>query len=138
LFDVLFITTLGVLWFKVPIRGSIFVLLGSTMLYILTTLGIGLFISTLSSTQQEAMMSTFLLFFPMNLLSGFIFPIDNMPIAIQYLTYLNPLRYYLVIIRGIFLKGISVNVLWPQMLALLIIGVTVFTLSSLRFQKRLG
>lgn len=138
MFDVILITTIGVLWFHVPIRGSLLLLFGATCAYLLTSLGMGLFISTLSSTQQEAMMSTFLFFFPANLLSGFMFPIANMPKIIQYVTVINPLRYYIDILRGIFLKGIGLKILWPDLLALLIIGLSIFTLSSMRFQKRLG
>lgn len=135
--DVLLITTVGVLWFKVPIRGSLLLLFISTALYLLSSLGIGLFISTISKTQQQAMMSTFFFFFPAILLSGFVFPIANMPIWIQYLTYLNPLRYFLVIIRSIFLKGTGMEALWEEMVALFILGTLVMTLSILRFQKRL-
>ena len=83
-------------------------------------------------------MSTFLFFFPANLLSGFIFPIQNMPTLVQYITFLNPLRYYIVILRGIFLKGIGLDILWPQILALLIMGIAILTISSLRFHKSLG
>ena len=136
--DVIFVTLIGVLWFRIPIRGDPLLLLGATAIYLLTSLGIGLFISTISATQQEAMMSTFLFFFPANLLSGFMFPIANMPKLIQYITYINPLRYYLVILRGIFLKGSGINILWPQMLALFVIGIAVIMMSSLRFHKRLG
>ncbi|NQU95081.1 MAG: ABC transporter permease [Candidatus Omnitrophica bacterium] len=132
------ITSISYFWFKVPIRGNILFLFFSTLIYLLTTLGAGLFISTLSSTQQEAMMSVFLVYFPMTLLSGFAYPIANMPKIIQYITYLNPMRYYLVIIRGIFLKGVGIRVLWEELLALAVIGIFVITLSSLRFQKRLG
>jgi len=135
--DLIFIAGIGVLWFKVPIRGSIPLLIGATSIYLLTTLGVGLFISTVSSTQQEAAMTMFLFLFPANLLSGFTFPITSMPEIIQHLTLLNPLRYYLEILRGIFLKGVGINILWPQILALLIIGTSVITLSSLRFHKRL-
>lgn len=136
---VAFLTTvLGVIAFKVPVRGSLFLLFVSSCLYLLTTLGVGLFISTRSKTQMEAMMSTFFFAQPAVLLSGFVFPIDSMPKIVQYLTYLNPLRYYLVIIRGIFLKGIGMDILWPQMLALLIIGLAVITLSTLSFHKNLG
>lgn len=136
--DVLLVTGVGVFWFEVPIRGSLFLLFGSACLYLLTTLGIGLFISTISNTQQEALMSTFLFYFPTILLSGFLFPIANMPVMIQWLTYLNPLRYFLVILRSLFLKGSGFDALWPQLLALLAIGVAIFTLSTLRFRKRLG
>ena len=136
--DLTFIAGVGVLWFKIPIRGSILLLVGSTCVYLLTTLGVGLFISTICSTQQEAAMSIFLFLPAMNLLSGFAFPISSMPKAAQYLTYVIPLRYYLEIVRGIFLKGVGINILWPQILALLVIGTSIITLSSLRFHKRLG
>jgi ABC-2 type transport system permease protein len=131
------ITAMAVFWFGVPIRGSLLLLFGATALYLLPVLGIGLFISTISRTQQQAMMSTFFFFQPAMLLSGFAFPIANMPEAIQWLTYLNPLRYFLVIIRGLFLKGNGVAILWPQMLALLVLGTVVLTASSLRFRKRM-
>jgi ABC-2 type transport system permease protein len=135
--DVLIVTLVGVFWFEVPIRGSILLLLAATTLYLLSSLGIGLFISTISQTQQQAMMTMFFFFIPAILLSGFVFPIANMPEVVQYLTYADPLRYYLVIIRGIFLKGSGFSVLWPQMLGLAIVGGIVFTVSSLRFRKRL-
>jgi ABC-2 type transport system permease protein len=135
--DVALVTLVGVFLFEVPIRGSIPLLLLATTLYLLSSLGIGLFISTISRTQQQAMMTMFFFFVPAILLSGFIFPIANMPEGVQYLTYANPLRYFLIIIRGIFLRGSGLEVLWPQMLALAIIGATVFTFSSMRFRKRL-
>ncbi len=136
--DLIFIAAIGVFWFKIPIRGSMLLLAGSTCVYLLTTLGVGLFISTISSTQQEAAMSVFLFLPVMNLLSGFAFPITSMPKAAQYFTYIIPLRYYLEIVRGIFLKGVGLDVLWPQILALLVIGISIISLSSLRFHKRLG
>ncbi|MCM8796398.1 MAG: ABC transporter permease [Candidatus Omnitrophica bacterium] len=135
--DIIFIAAVGVLWFKIPLRGSMLLLIDSTCIYLLTTLGVGLFISSISSTQQEAAMSVFLFLPVMNLLSGFAFPITSMPKLVQYLTYIIPLRYYLEIVRGIFLKGVGINILWPQILVLLIIGVGVITISSLRFHKRL-
>jgi ABC-2 type transport system permease protein len=135
--DVLLITAVGVYWFEVPIRGSIPLLLLATGLYLLTSLGVGLLISTISRTQQQALMTSFLFFAPAILLSGFVFPIANMPQVVQWLTYLNPLRYFLVIIRGIFLKGVGLQILWPQMLALTIIGVLTFTLAVRRFHKTL-
>jgi ABC-2 type transport system permease protein len=135
LIDVVVITVVGVFWFNVPIRGSLVLLFLATGIYLMTSLGIGLLISTVSETQQQAMLSTFLFFQPAVLLSGFMFPIANMPIVIQWLTYLNPLRYFLVILRGIFLKGVGVRVLWPQMLALLIMGVVTLWLASRRFKK---
>lgn len=136
--QVTLITFIGIAWFHVPFRGSITLLFFCTLLYLLTTLGAGLFLSTMCSTQQEAMMSVFLFIFPITLLSGFAFPIANMPQVIQWLTFLNPQRYYLTIIRYIFLKGVGIPVLWDEMLALLIIGVAVLMASAARFQKRIG
>jgi ABC-2 type transport system permease protein len=136
--DVVLITVLGVFWFDVPIRGSLLLLFGATALYLMTTLGVGLFISTVSRTQQQAMMSTFFFYFPAVLLSGFMFPIANMPLVIQWLTYLNPLRYFLVIVRGIFLKGVGPDILWPQMAALAVMGVVILWFASKRFQKTLA
>jgi ABC-2 type transport system permease protein len=135
--DVALVTAVGVSLFEVPIRGSFLLLLAATTLYLLSSLGIGLFISTISRTQQQAMMTMFFFFMPAILLSGFIFPIANMPETIQVLTYANPLRYFLIIIRGIFLKGSDVNMLWPQMVGLAVLGGILFTFSSLRFRKRL-
>lgn len=132
------ITTVGALWFHVPIRGSFLLLFTTTFIYLLTTLGIGLFLSTISATQQEAMMSVFLFYFPAVLLSGFAYPVANMPHWVQYITYLNPLKYYLTIIRSIFLKGIGIRFLWDEMLVLLVMGIVVFIASAKRFQKRLG
>ena len=137
-FDMALVTLVGVFWFAIPIKGSVVLLTASTAIYLLSVLGVGLFISTISRTQQQAMMATFLFYIPAVLLSGFMFPIANMPQVIQYGTYLNPLRYFLVIIRGIFLKGNGPDVLWPQMAALLALGVVVLTFSTLRFRKRLG
>jgi len=137
-FDMILVTVVALFWFNIPIRGSLPLLFLCTATYLLSVLGIGLFISTISKTQQQALMATFLFFSPAVLLSGFMFPIENMPEVIQYGTYLNPLRYFLVIIRGIFLKGVGIDTLWPQMGALLVLGVGVITISSLRFKKRLG
>jgi ABC-2 type transport system permease protein len=137
LFDMTLITTVAAFWFGVPIKGSLLLLFASMLLFLLPSLGIGLFISTISTTQQQAMMTTFFFFFPANLLSGFAFPIENMPEIVQWITYANPLRYFLVIIRGIFLKGIGADLLWPQMVALGAIGIIVLGLSALRFTKRL-
>ncbi len=135
--DALLVTLVGVLWFEVPIRGSIALLFVFTCLYLLTTLGVGLFISTLASTQQEAMMSSFFFYFPAVLLSGFLFPIANMPRIIQYITYLNPLRYFLVVLRGIFLKGSGIDILWPQMIVLFVMGIAILLFSSMRFKKNI-
>jgi len=138
LIQVIMITSVGVFWFHLPIRGSLVFLFICTLVYLLTSLGFGLLISTVSATQQEAMMSVFLFYFPALLLSGFAYPIANMPQIIQYLTVLNPLKYFLIILRGLFLKGAGIEILWPQLAALLVMGVCVITISSLRFQKRLG
>jgi ABC-2 type transport system permease protein len=135
--DVVLVMLLGVFWFEVPMRGNPLLLMGAAALYLLTTLGVGLLISTVSQTQQQAMITTFFFFFPAMLLSGFVFPIANMPVAIQWLTTLNPMAYFLAIVRGVFLKGVGVAVLWPQMLALATMGVGVLGLVSLRFQKTL-
>jgi ABC-2 type transport system permease protein len=136
--DVILITLIGVFWFEVPIRGNLLLLFAATSLYLMTTLGVGLLISTISQTQQQAMMSTFFFYFPAVLLSGFMFPIANMPTSIQWITFANPLRYFLVIIRGIFLKGIGSEILWPQMIALALIGVTTLWAASRRFRKTLA
>lgn len=136
--DVILVTTVGVLWFQVPIRGSLLLLLLGTTVYLLTALGVGLLISTVSRTQQQAMMSTFFFFMPAILLSGLMFPIANMPDVVQWLTYLNPMRYYLVIIRGIFLKGVGFEILWPQMGALAVIGGITLWMASRRFHKTLA
>jgi len=137
-FDMLLITAVGVFWFDVPIRGSLPLLLVCTAIYLLSVLGTGLFISTIAKTQQQALMAAMFFNMPAILLSGFAFPIENMPILFQYVTYLNPLRYFLIIIRGVFLKGSGISVLWPQMAALLALGVVVIALAALRFKKRLG
>jgi ABC-2 type transport system permease protein len=135
--DMLMVTTAGVLWFGVPIKGALFFLFVSTGVYLLSVLGIGLFLSTVSKTQQQAMMASFFFFQPAILLSGFATPIESMPLFFQYITYVSPLRYFLVIVRGIFLKGVGFDVLWPQVLALLVLGIAIFLLSALRFKKRL-
>jgi ABC-2 type transport system permease protein len=133
--DVVLVTLVGVFWFDIPIRGSFALLLLGTACFLLSTLGIGLFISTISNTQQQAMMTTFFFFYPAMLLSGFIYPITNMPEVVQWLTLINPLRYFLVIIRGVFLKGVGFDVLWPQLAALVAIGVTVMAVAVSRFRK---
>ena len=124
--------------FNIAVRGSIILLFVSTFIYILSTLGLGLFVSTISKTQQQAMMlAIFVVMMPMVYLSGFAFPIENMPKFIQYITYLIPLRYFMTIIRGIILKGIGFAELWPNLLALFVIGAGILFLSAMRFRKRL-
>jgi ABC-2 type transport system permease protein len=137
LIDVLLVTAVAVFWFEVPLRGSFALLVAISLVYVMCTLGLGLFISTISDTQQQAMMTaTFFFLTPMIYLSGFIFPIENMPQVIQYVTYLIPLRYFLVIVRGIFLKGIGLELLWPQAAAMAAWGVVVLTLAVMRSRKR--
>jgi ABC-2 type transport system permease protein len=139
LVEVFTVLPVALFWFKVPLRGSLATLLLLTLPYMLCTLGLGLLISTLAQTQQQAMMlSAFVFIFPQMLLSGFAFPIQNMPAFFQALTYLVPLRYYLVILRGVFLKGVGIAVLWPQALALVVFGVTILGFARLRFRRRLG
>lgn len=137
LVDVILMTVAGLLIFDVPFQGRGLLLLSCSIIYLLTSLGVGLFISTISQTQQQAMMSSFFFFMPAFMLSGFAFPIRNMPVAVQYLTYLNPVRYFMEIVRGIFLKGTGVAILWPQMLTLVVLGVAILGVSALRFRKRL-
>ena len=131
LLDVVMIALIGVFWFEVPLRGNPLVLLCGAVLFLLSSVAMGLFISTISSTQQQAQISTFFFTMPAFILSGFAFPIDNMPAWVQPLTYAIPLRYFLVIIRGVFLKGIGLEILWPQMAALAGLGGAMILLSSL-------
>ena len=136
--DVALITAIAVFWFQVPLLGNPLFLFLGTGLYLLSTLGVGLFISTVSATQQQAMMTAFFFMLPAFMLSGFVYPIANMPTLVQWFTYLNPLRYYLVIIRGVFLKGLGMEVLWPQLLALALLGTTMLALAAGRFRKTMA
>ena len=135
--EVLLVAAIGVFWFEVPIRGQLLLLLFGTALFLMNTLGFGLLISTYSQTQQQAMMSTFLVFFPMMLLSGFAFPVANMPEPVQWLAKINPIYYFLVIVRAIFLKGVGVDILWRQMLPLFLTGSAVLWAAIHRFHKTL-
>lgn len=137
--DVILVVGVAVLWFEIPLRGSFPLLFGLSLVYLLCTLGLGLFVSTVSNTQQQAMMTTvFFFLLPMLYLSGFIFPIENMPAPIQPVTYLIPLRYYLVIVRGIFLKGVGLEAFWPDALMMLAWGLVVMTLATMRSRKTLS
>lgn len=136
--DVAVIALITVFWFRVPMLGFPPILFLGTGLFLLSTLGVGLFISTVSATQQQAMMTAFFFMLPAFMLSGFVYPIANMPRVVQILTHLNPLRYYLVIIRGVFLKGLGLGELWPQMLALLLLGASMLLLAAGRFRKTMG
>jgi ABC-2 type transport system permease protein len=138
LVDLLLITGVARWLFGVPLRGSLLLLVLLSLLYLLNTLGLGLLVSTLVNTQQQAMMfSAFVVMVPMIYLSGLIFPVENMPRAIQLVTYAVPVRYYANVIRGIFLRGSGLAVLWPDALAMLGIGAFLLTLASLRFRKSL-
>jgi ABC-2 type transport system permease protein len=137
--DVVLVLVVAIWWFEVPMRGSLPLLFAMSLVYLLSTLGLGLFVSTISATQQQAMMtSTFFFLTPMIYLSGFIFPIENMPVWIQPATYLIPLRYFLVILRGLFLKGVGLETFWPDALALFAWGAVVLALATVRSSKRLG
>jgi ABC-2 type transport system permease protein len=135
--QMIMVIVFAVLWFQIPLVGSIPLLLAATALFLLSTLGVGLFISTVSRTQQQAMMTNFFFILPFFMLSGFVFPIANMPQVIQWLTFLNPLKHFLIIIRGIFLKGTGFAVLWPQFLNLAVLGTAVFIGAVNRFHKRI-
>ena len=132
------VITIARLWFEVPLRGNLLTLFFLSGLYILTTLGLGLLVSSFSKTQQQAMLtSIFFIMLSFMYLSGFAFPIDNMPKFIQYTTYLIPLKYYLIIVRSIFLKGNTLFQLWKETLFLLIFGITILLISIKTFNKRL-
>jgi ABC-2 type transport system permease protein len=133
--NVTMVSTLAAFWFDIPLRGSLLLLGAATGVYLLSTLGFGLFISTVSRSQQQAMLSATMFMFPAMLLSGFAFPVENMPESIQYLTWLNPLRHYLVIIRGIFLKGVGIEVLWLQIAVLAALGSSILAIAIYRFRK---
>jgi ABC-2 type transport system permease protein len=137
LFDVSLIATVGTFWFQVPFRGHISVLFTGAVLFIICMLGMGLLISTISATQQQAMVTAFFFIMPAITFSGFGFPIATMPQWLQYLTYLMPLRYFLVVLRGVYLKGVGMDILWPQMAAMAGLGFSLLTLAILRFHKAL-
>jgi ABC-2 type transport system permease protein len=131
------ILIIGALWFKVPIRGNLGLILLLSGLFLITSLGIGLLASTIAKTQQEAMLTVFMTLLPSIFLSGFFFPIEAMPKVMQWLSMLMPLRYYLVIIRSLMLKGVDAAVLQSNILALAIFGAVLMTVAALRFRKRL-
>ena len=137
LFDFFLVFFAARLVFHVPFRGSIVMLFVSALLFLMTTLGMGLFLSTVSRTQQQALMGSFFYFMPSFLLSGFAFPVRNMPEPIRWISALNPQRYFIDILRGVFLKGSGPDVLWPNMLALFVLGGAILAGSVLRFRKTL-
>jgi len=138
LLDLVIIITAGYLLFEVPIKGSLFQLAIFSVLYLVCSLGVGVFVSTIADTMQNAMLAAiFLSLLPSVLLSGFVFPIESMPIAIRFLTYLFPGRYFVTAIRGIYLKGVGIGVLWPEALLLILFGTAIVALSASRFRDRL-
>jgi drug efflux transport system permease protein len=134
---VIVVAVLGTLWFQVPFRGNVFVLMLGTTLFLSSALGVGLLISTLCQTQQQAFAISFFYISPAIMLSGFGYPINSMPAALQWFTNLDPLRFYLVVLRGTFIKGVGLDVLWPQMIAMAVLGAATLTLATLRFHKTL-
>jgi len=135
LLDLTMIASIALLWFGIPMRGSFGLLFFASLVYIVCGLGIGLLISTVSATTQEAFMTMFMFFLPAMIFSGFFFPIANMPRVFQLVSLLDPIRYYLATVRGIFLKGAGVTVLWPQILALFAMGGSILWIASTRFRK---
>jgi ABC-2 type transport system permease protein len=136
--DMAFVLLVAMFWFGIDVAGSVPLIFLLSALFLLTSLGLGIFISTISKTQHEATLTSFFFILPFIILSGFMFPIENMPRVIQYITYAIPVRYFLEIIRGIFLRGVGLDYLWPQTLALAAFGIGMLALSAARFSKRLG
>lgn len=136
-FDMLEILVVGALWFHVPIRGSLGLLLVLSSLFLVGSLGIGLLMSTIAKTQQEAMMLTYFTMLPTVFLSGFLFPLAAMPPVLRALSYVVPLRYYLIIIRSVLLKGVGAGALRYEILALAIYAISTMALAAVRFRKRL-
>jgi ABC-2 type transport system permease protein len=138
LLDLTLVTTVAYLWFGIPLQGSLLFLFAASIFFLMSALGVGLLISTVSSTQQEAFMLTFLILMPMLLLSGFMFPVTSMPKFFQWVTLAIPLRHFLEIVRGIFLKGAGPMVLWPQFFTLIVMGIGVLSFAASRFSKRIA
>lgn len=137
MFDAILIGVVGTFWFQIPFRGHVSVLLLGAILFIISMLGVALLISTVSSTQQQAMVTSFFVIMPTITFSGFGFPISSMPQWMQTLSYAIPLRYFLIVLRGTYLKGVGMDILWPQMTAMAVIGFGVLILAVSRFQKAL-
>ncbi|MBW2038300.1 MAG: ABC transporter permease [Deltaproteobacteria bacterium] len=137
LINLALIFVVGTLWFRIPFQGDVLLLAISAVLYLITALGIGILISTISRTQQQALMGVFFYFMPSVLLTGFVFPVYNIPAIVRWLAYINPMTYFLVIVRGVFLKGVGIAVLWPQLLFLTIAGPIFLGISIKRFHKKL-
>jgi ABC-2 type transport system permease protein len=135
LIDLFLITAIAIIWFGIPLGGSVFVLLPAALLYIIAGISFGLLISTLSKTQQEAIMTMFLFLLPAIILSGFFYPISSMPKLFQWLTLLNPVRHFLEVVRAVFLKGTGLELLWPQFLALALMAAGALQLAIVRFRR---
>jgi ABC-2 type transport system permease protein len=137
LVHLLMVMMVAMFWFKVPFKGNFFFLLVASSSFIFAAIGMGLFIAATSKTQQQAVLSGFMYVLPMIIFSGFAFPIYAMPKIIQYATYINPLRYFMTISRAVFLKGVGIEVLWMDFLAMIGLGVMFFYLSARKFGKGL-
>lgn len=136
MFDVALVAAVSLLWFRIPFAGSFLVLGVASLLFVLSGLGVGLLISTMSNTQQEAFMSMFMFFMPALMLGGLMFPVENMPRWVQTLTLLDPIRHYLIVVRGVFLRGAGWSIVWPQLLALATLGFSVLGFATKQFHKR--
>jgi ABC-2 type transport system permease protein len=135
--DTLEVLAIGHWWFGVPVRGDLGLILGCSGLLLLSGLGIGLFASTIANTQQEAMLTVWMTLLPSIFLSGFFFPIEAMPLVLRLVSYIIPLRYYLVIIRALLIKGVGAGAIWSEILALALFGILILGAASVRFRKRL-
>jgi ABC-2 type transport system permease protein len=133
--DLVLVAAIAILWFHVPMRGSILLLAAGSLFFILAAVGLGLLISTISNTQQEAFMSMFFFLLPIIILGGFMFPVANMPVVFQWISLANPLRHYLELVRGVFLKGAGLDALWPQLAALAVMGPALLAFAVRRFHK---
>ena len=136
--DITLVSTIGIFWFKVPFIGDPLVMLAGATLFLLAAIGIGLLLSTFSKTQQQAFSLNFFFVNPLFILSGFAFPIAAMPTALQWFTLINPLRYFLIVIRAVFLKGVGFTVLWPDLAAMAALAAVMLTVSVLRFRSSLN
>jgi ABC-2 type transport system permease protein len=131
------VLAIGHYWFKVPINGSLWLIAVASLIFLLSSLGIGMLASTIANTQQEAMLTVWLLLLPSIFLAGFFFPLEAMPKILQWISYVFPLRYYLVIIRSLMLKGVGISAIQTELIALTIFGIAIMSLASMRFRKRL-
>ena len=137
LFDTIAVIAVGHWWFSVPVRGSLLLIFLLSAIFLLSGLGIGLFASTVANTQQEAMLTVFMTVLPSVFLSGFIYPLQAMPMVLQWISYAIPLRYFLVIIRALMIKGVGLESIMPDVIALTLFGIAIMGVAALRFKKRL-